>query len=294
LSADPPSLDARWTRRSFDRAAATYDAAAVLQAEVRGQLLERLDLTRLEPGVVLDVGAATGQGARALKQRYPGARVIAVDASLGMLRRAARRRAWFRPFALLGADAAQLPLADASVDLAFSNLLLPWCDPDALFVELRRVLAPRGLLTLTGLGPDTLKELRAAWASVDGHARVAEFIDMHDVGDALVRAGFAAPVLDVERYTLRYSDVQGLAADLKSTGARNAAAGRLKGLTSPRKFAAMQRAYEAQRMDGRLPATCEVVFAQAWAPVEKHARAPSPQGVSLESLREQLAARRRS
>ena len=294
MSADPPSLDARWTRRSFDRAAATYDAAAVLQAEVRGQLLERLDLTRLEPGVVLDVGAATGQGARALKQRYPGARVIAVDASLGMLRRAARRRAWFRPFALLGADAAQLPLADASVDLAFSNLLLPWCDPDALFVELRRVLAPRGLLTLTGLGPDTLKELRAAWASVDGHARVAEFIDMHDVGDALVRAGFAAPVLDVERYTLRYSDVQGLAADLKSTGARNAAAGRLKGLTSPRKFAAMQRAYEAQRMDGRLPATCEVVFAQAWAPVEKHARAPSPQGVSLESLREQLAARRRS
>jgi len=294
LSADPPSLDARWTRRSFDRAAATYDAAAVLQAEVRGQLLERLDLTRLEPGVVLDVGAATGQGARALKQRYPGARVIAVDASLGMLRRAARRRAWFRPFALLGADAAQLPLADASVDLAFSNLLLPWCDPDALFVELRRVLAPRGLLTLTGLGPDTLKELRAAWASVDGHARVGEFIDMHDVGDALVRAGFAAPVLDVERYTLRYSDVQGLAADLKSTGARNAAAGRLKGLTSPRKFAAMQRAYEAQRMDGRLPATCEVVFAQAWAPVEKHARAPSPQGVSLESLREQLAARRRS
>jgi len=294
LSADPPSLDARWTRRSFDRAAATYDAAAVLQAEVRGQLLERLDLTRLEPGVVLDVGAATGQGARALKQRYPGARVIAVDASLGMLRRAARRRAWFRPFALLGADAAQLPLADASVDLAFSNLLLPWCDPDALFVELRRVLAPRGLLTLTGLGPDTLKELRAAWASVDGNARVAEFIDMHDVGDALVRAGFAAPVLDVERYTLRYSDVQGLAADLKSTGARNAAAGRLKGLTSPRKFAAMQRAYEAQRMDGRLPATCEVVFAQAWAPVEKHARAPSPQGVSLESLREQLAARRRS
>ena len=294
MSADPPSLDARWTRRSFDRAAATYDAAAVLQAEVRGQLLERLDLTRLEPGVVLDLGAATGQGARALKRRYPGARVIAVDASLGMLRRAARRRAWFRPFALLGADAAQLPLADASVDLAFSNLLLPWCDPDALFVELRRVLAPRGLLTLTGLGPDTLKELRAAWASVDGHARVAEFIDMHDVGDALVRAGFAAPVLDVERYTLRYSDVQGLAADLKSTGARNAAAGRLKGLTSPRKFAAMQRAYEAQRMDGRLPATCEVVFAQAWAPVEKHARAPSPQGVSLESLREQLAARRRS
>ena len=281
-------------RRSFDRAAATYDAAAVLQAQVRDSLLERLDLTRLEPRVVLDVGAATGQGARALKRRYPRARVIAVDSSAGMLRRAAGRRGWFRPFALLCADATRLPLADASVDVAFSNLLLPWCAPDALFAELRRVLAPRGLLTLTGLGPDTLKELRAAWARVDYHVHVADFIDMHDVGDALLRAGFAAPVLDVERYTLRYTGVQALAADLKATGTRNGASGRLKGLTSPRKFAAMRGAYEAERDEGRVTATCEVVFAQAWAPVETPTRAPSTQGVSLESLREQLATRRRS
>ena len=167
-------------------------------------LLDRLDLTRLEPRIVLDVGAATGHAARALKRRYPRARVIAVDSSPNMLRIAAGRRSWFRPFALVGADAVQLPLPDASVDLAFSSLALPWCDPDALFAELRRVLAPRGLLTLTGLGPDTLKELRAAWAQVDDHIRVGEFIDMHDLGDALVRAGFAAPVLDVERYTLTY------------------------------------------------------------------------------------------
>jgi malonyl-CoA O-methyltransferase len=281
-------------RRSFDRAAATYDAAAVLQAEVRGSLLARLDLTRLEPRVVLDVGAATGQGARLLKQRYPGAHVIAVDSSAGMLRIAGRRRAWLRPFSLLCADAVRLPLADASVDLVFSNLLLPWCDPEALFAELRRVLAPRGLLTLTGLGPDTLKELRAAWASVDGHVRIVQFIDMHDVGDALVRAGFAAPVLDVERYTLHYRDVRSLAADLKATGARNGAAARLKGLTSPRKLAALQRAYEPLREDGRLPATFEVVFAHAWAPVETRTRDPATQGVSLASLREQLATRRGS
>jgi malonyl-CoA O-methyltransferase len=281
-------------RRSFDRAAASYDAAAVLQAQIRGVLLDRLDLTRLEPRVVLDVGAATGRGARALKQRYPGARVIAVDSSAGMLRVAARRRAWFRPFALLCADATRLPLADASVDVAFSNLLLPWCDPDALFAELRRVLAPRGLLTLTGLGPDTLKELRAAWAAVDSHVHVGEFIDMHDVGDALVRAGFAAPVLDVERYTLRYPDVRGLVADLKATGAKNGALGRLKGLTSPRKFAAMERGYEAHRTEGRLPVTCEIVFAHAWAPVETRTRTASAQAVSLESLRGQLAARRRN
>jgi malonyl-CoA O-methyltransferase len=295
LSADPSSHrpDARWVRRSFDRAAATYEAAAVLQAQVRDALLERLDLTRLEPRVVLDLGAATGQGARALEQRYPGARVVAVDSSARMLRLARRRRRWFRPsFALVRADAQRLPFADASVDVAFSNLLLPWCDPDALFAELRRVLAPRGLLTLTGLGPDTLKELRAAWAAADMHIRVGEFIDMHDLGDGLVRAGFAAPVLDVERYTLQYADVQGLTADLKAMGARNAAAGRLKGLTSPRKLAAMQSAYEAYREGGRLPATCEVVFAQAWAPVETRPKG-SAQSVSLEALREQLAVRRR-
>jgi len=293
LSAERNSLrpDARWVRRSFDRAAATYDAAAALQGEVRNSLLERLDLTRLTPRVVLDLGAATGQGARALKRRYPGARVIAVDSSRSMLRLAGRRRSWFRPFALVRADAARLPFADASVDVAFSNLLLPWCDPDALLAELRRVLAPRGLLTLTGLGPDTLKELRSAWAAADTHIRVGEFIDMHDLGDALVRAGFAAPVLDVERYTLRYADVHGLTADLKATGARNAAAGRLKGLTSPRKLAAMRIAYEAYREDGRLPATCEVVFAQAWAPLET-TRTTSAQSVSLEALREQLAVRR--
>lgn len=288
------ALDPSWVRRSFDRAAAGFDGAAVLHAEVRGHLLQRLELTDLAPRVIIDAGAGTGHASRALARRYPKSRVVAVDISLGMLRAAARRRFWRKPFARLCASAEQLPLADGSVDLILSNLMLQWCDPERVFGEFRRVLAPRGFLSFTSLGPDTLRELRAAWRQVDSQLRVQGFLDMHDVGDALVRAGFAAPVLDVERYTLRYSDVQGLAADLKSTGARNAAAGRLKGLTSPRKFAAMQRAYEAQRMDGRLPATCEVVFAQAWAPVEKHARAPSPQGVSLESLREQLAARRRS
>jgi malonyl-CoA O-methyltransferase len=296
LSDDPHSRlpEVSWVRRSFARASTTYDAAAVLQAEVRDVLLERLDLIRLEPRVVLDAGTATGHAARALKRRYPRARVIALDSSPQMLRIAAGRRSWLRPFDRVCADAMQLPLPDASVDLAFSNLLLPWCEPDLLFAELRRVLAPGGLLTLTSLGPDTLKELRAAWAQVDTHIRAGNFIDMHDVGDALVRAGFAAPVLDVERYTLSYTDVRQLAADLKAMGTRNAAAGRLKGLTSPRKFAAMQSAYEAHRENGRIAATCEVVFAHAWVPERTSAGKASDQGISLESLRSQLAARRRN
>jgi malonyl-CoA O-methyltransferase len=286
-------LDTSWVRRSFDRASTTYDAAAVLQRQVREILLERLDLTTLAPRVVLDAGAGTGHGSRALKRRYPAAEVLAVDSALGMLRAAAGRRSWFRPFARVCADALRLPLEDGSVDLVFSNFLLPWTDPEAAFKEFRRVLAPRGLLCFTSLGPDTLKELRGAWAQVDPYTRVHPFIDMHDIGDALVRAGFAAPVLDVERYTLSYADVRRLAADLKSVGARNATAGRLRGLTTARKFAAMQAAYEVHRHEGRLPATYEVVFGQAWTPVAAARRGGAEESVSLEDMKRQLQSRRR-
>jgi malonyl-CoA O-methyltransferase len=289
-AAGPYALDPSWVRRSFSRASATYDAAAVLQAQVREALLGRLDLTALEPRVVVDAGAGTGHASRALKRRYPKARVLAVDWALGMLAAAARRQSWLRPFSRLCADASELPLKDASVDLIVSNLMLPWSEPDALFAEFRRVLAPRGLLSFTSLGPDTLRELREAWAKVDSHIRVHRFIDMHDLGDALVGAGFAGPVLDVERYTLSYTDVRGLAADLKAVGARNATAGRLKGLTGPRKFAAMRAAYEIHRRDGRLPATYEVVFGQAWAPAAAHTALE--RGIPLEEMRRQLSIRR--
>ena len=216
-------------RRSFDRAAATYDAAAVLQSEVREVLLERLELTALAPRVVLDAGAGTGHASRALTRRYPGARVIALDFALGMLRVAARQRSWFRPFARVCADAARLPLPDGSVDLILSNFMLAWADPGPVFVECRRVLAPRGLLTFTSLGPDTLRELRASWARVDSHRRVHPFLDMHEIGDALVHAGLTAPVLDVERYTVSYTDVRELAADLKVGGRAQCRVGQAEG-----------------------------------------------------------------
>jgi len=287
------ALDSGWARRSFDRASATYDGAAVLQSEVREALLGRLDLTALDPRIVVDAGAGTGRASRALQRRYPAARVLAVDSALGMLRVAAGQRSWLRPFACVCADALHLPLEAGSVDLLFCNWMLPWCDPDALFAECRRVLAARGLFCFTGLGPDTLQELRAAWAEVDSHPRVHRFIDMHDLGDALVRGGFAAPVLDVERYTVKYPDVGGLAADLQALGMRNAATGRLKGLTTPRRFAAMQRAYERHRRDGRLPATYEVVFGHAWAPAATTAAAAAAdRGISLEAVKRQLRTRR--
>jgi malonyl-CoA O-methyltransferase len=285
-------VDAAFARRAFNRASRSYDAAAVLQGEVRDLLLERLQLTVLEPRLILDAGAGTGIASRELKRRYPKARVLALDSAERMLSAAAARGSWLRPLSRVCADAARLPLADASVDLIFCNFMLPWSDADRLLAEFRRVLAPRGLLTFSTLGPDTLRELRSAWASVDSNPRVHAFIDMHDLGDALVRSGFAEPVLDVERYTLEYADVARLAADLKALGEVNALAGRSRGLTGPRKFAAMRTAYEVHRRDGRLPATYEVIFGQAWAPSEPLRRPGPPNTVSLEDMRRQLGSKR--
>jgi malonyl-CoA O-methyltransferase len=287
------ALESARVRRSFDRAAKTYDGAAVLHAEVRESLLERLQLVTLVPRVVLDAGAGTGHASRALKRRYPKATVVALDSSLEMLKVAGKQQSWLRPFERVCADAECLPLREGSVDLIVSNLMLQWCGPDAVFAEFRRVLKPSGLLCFSAFGPDTLRELRTAWRQVDTHSHVHQFIDMHDLGDALVRNGFAAPVLDVERFTLQYLDVRKVAADLKATGAHNSTAARARGLTSPRKFAAMQAAYEQYRQDGRLPATYEVVFAHAWAPAHTARRGlQEPTSVSLEDIKRELRARR--
>jgi malonyl-CoA O-methyltransferase len=265
---DPFDLDLARVRRSFGRSARDYDATAVLQARVRAELLERLDLVRLEPTAVLDLGAGTGHASRALKRRYGSGQVIAVDLAEGMLREARRQQALLRRFHRVCGQADALPLREASVDLVFSNLMLQWCqDPATVFLECRRVLKPGGLLTFSTFGPDTLLELRRAWAAADSHTHVNRFIDMHDLGDALVRAGFAEPVLDVERFTLTYAEVCDLMRDLKSIGAHNATAGRPRGLTGKGALARMTAAYEALRHDGRLPATYEVVYGQAWCPV---------------------------
>ena len=220
---------------------------------------------------MLDAGAGTGHASRALKRRYPAPASSRSTSPLGMLRAAARATNLVPALrqGLCGRGAAAAGGRRASICI-LSNFMLPWCDPDALFAELRRVLAPRGLLTFTSLGPDTLQRAaRRLGAGGLPQPRRITSSTCTKSATRLVRAGFAAPVLDVERYTLSYTDVRGLAADLKAVGARNAAAGRLKGLTVPRKFAAMQAAYESvPPATGRLPATYEVVFGQAWAPAE--------------------------
>jgi malonyl-CoA O-methyltransferase len=263
-------IDKASARRSFDRAAPGYDAVAVLQREIGNRLLERLDYVRLAPKTILDLGCGTGQAIAPLMRRYPKARLIALDFAAGMLRLARRRGTWLKRPWCVCADAETLPLADQCVDLVVSNATLQWCnDLDRTFRELLRILSPGGLLMFTSFGPDTLMELRAAWATVDGHAHVSPFADMHEVGDGLVRARFADPVMDAERIILTYVQVRDLMRDLKVLGASNATAARPRGLTGPRRLAAVEAAYEAYRRDGRLPATYEVVYGHAWAPVQR-------------------------
>jgi malonyl-CoA O-methyltransferase len=261
----PFRLDREGVRSSFDRASAGYEAAAVLQRDVRAELLSRLDLLRLEPRVVLDLGAGTGLGARELARRYRRATVVALDLSCGMLREARRHSRMFVRFARLCGDAFRLPLKDASVDLIFSNLMLQWCDDlDTALEEIRRVLKPDGFLGFTTFGPETLGELRAAWSAADPRPHVNLFLDMHDIGSALMRAGLSEPVLDAARVTLTYEDVLALTRDLKAIGAHNVATERTRGLTGKAKWRTMSAAYESFRRDGRIPASYEVIYGAAW------------------------------
>ncbi len=185
-------IDKRDVQASFGRAAADYDRVAVLQREVGERLLKRLDAIRVAPERVLDLGTGTGYIARALLKRYRGARVVALDIAPPMLAQARRCAGWWRRPRFVCGDIERLPFAEHSVDMLLSNLTLQWCNSlDAVFAEFRRVLRPGGTLLFTTFGPDTLRELRASWAAADAHTHVNRFLDIRDVGDALVRAGLS-------------------------------------------------------------------------------------------------------
>jgi malonyl-CoA O-methyltransferase len=259
------SLDRRALARSFNRAAAGYDAAAQLQQRVRAELLERLRFFTLAPQTILDLGAGTCQGSLALRRSYPHARVIALDIAPGMLK-ASPRPGWpRRRFERVCADAYALPLAARSVDLVYSSLMLQWCDrPDMVFREVARVLKSAGVFVFASFGPDTLHELRLAWESVDHGVHVSQFPDMPQLGAALMNAGLLEPVMDVERHRLQYPSVHALMRELQCIGARNAASDRSRGLTGRARLQRMIAAYETRRTVPGLPATFEVIFGAAF------------------------------
>ena len=267
---DPVFPEKRAVRRAFERAAAHYDEAAVLHREVGRRLLEHLDPIRIDPGRIVDLGCGTGTLLDALGKRHPRADVVGVDIAHSMLIRARRRTPWWRR--VLGAhaprlacgDAEALPLAAACAELVISNLAMQWCRPEAFIAEAARALSVGGLFLFSTFGPDTLKELRAAFAAVDSADHVNTFVDMHDLGDALVHAGFADPVMEMDLITLEYSTVDAIARDLKAVGAHNALPARPRGLSGRQRWKRMAERYETHRRGGALPATYEVIYGHAW------------------------------
>jgi malonyl-CoA O-methyltransferase len=272
--AEPAHPDKRLVRRSFERAARGYDRGAFLQREIGTRLLTHLDPVRIEPGRMIDLGSGTGHFFAALRERYPKAQLLGLDIAFDMLAVARERRPWWRrafgsQAHLVCADAERLPIAPGAAQLVFSNLTLQWCRPEPVFSECARVLTPGGLLLFSTFGPDTLKELRAAFNAADGHEHVNTFVDMHDLGDGLVAAGFADPVMEMERITLEYADVAAIARDLKAIGAHNVLPGRPRGLSGRGRWKKMEELYKASRRDGALPATFEVVYGHAWKAVPR-------------------------
>ena len=252
----------RDARKTFDRASTRFDEASIVHDEARQRLLERLRYVRIDPACVVDLGCAAGSGAVALAEAFPGARVIAFDGSAAMLRVARTRcgdaAQWLR------ADAERLPLGDGVAGLVFANMLLPWCRPERLFAEVARVLEPSGLFLFSTLGPDSLVQLRRAWASVDDAVHVHGFVDMHDLGDLVVHAGLAEPVLATETLSLTYAGVGDLVRDLRASGGVNIAAGRRRGLTGRAVWQAFERALLAGRHDDRFSITIELILGHAW------------------------------
>lgn len=265
-------IDALRLRRAFGRAADGYDAVAALQREVASRLLEQLDaLGDRTPERALDLGCGPGHAARTLHERWPKAQVLAVDFALPMLRRIDARKSWWRPLQRsvqpVCADVAALPFVDDSADLMFSSLCLQWvADLPRALSGFRRVLRPGGLLLFSTFGPETLGELRDAFAQADAGNPVTPFAQIQQVGDALQAAGFRDPVLHRDRFALTYPDVPTLMRELRALGAHNARADRRRTLMGKARMQRVFDAYETLRHDGALPSTWEVIYAQAFAP----------------------------
>lgn len=267
----PGLLKSDDVRRRFDRAAAGFDDADFVHRHAAAGLFERMSPMLVDVERILDAGAATGNASRALAAKYRKSRVLSLDLSFRMLQKAKARHSRFSRIAELQADAARLPLVTGSIDLVFANMLLPWSDDfPALFAEIGRVLRNDGLFAFSTLGPDSLRELRGAWQAVDAHEHVNAFADMHDIGDALVHAGFRDPVLDVDFLTVVYRSCTALFRDLTSAGARNSLQRRRHTLTGKRRFKAMRERLERAFRDGSLPFRLELVFGHAWGGGPRH------------------------
>lgn len=274
-------LDQKQIYRRRQQAAKTYDQAAIVQREIISRLIERLDYMLIKPETVLDVGAGTGYGTGLLQQLYPNAMVLSVDMSESLLQQQSS------PYRVC-ADVQKLPLADHSQQLVVANLVLHWMsDTPAFLKELARVLHPKGVLLLTTMGLDTLKECRAAFAQMDNFPHVHDFFDMHDVGDSLLQQGFSDPVVDMQTITVNYKSVKQLFDDLKQLGATNAHNHRRRGLTGRKQWQKMLSAFAEMKNQTVIPVTYEIIFGHAWG-VRIQQQNNNETSISLSSLKSLL------
>ena len=263
----PGGMDKAAISRNFNRAALEYDQHALLQNIVLERLLEQIPVFCIKPARVLDLGSGTGKGASRLRKQYSGSRIIQLDIAEAMICIAKKRAGrFFSRTSFICADADQLPLGDATIDMVFSSLMLQWSQaPDQLLHDLHRVIKPGGLLLFATLGRDTLYELEESWHSTDSQSHVHVFPDIQIIGNMLVQCGFVQPVLSSERLGFNYGDVNSIMKDLKSVGAVNSGQNRRRSLTGKNRYLQCMHAYEQFRRDGKLPATYEIIYGHAWA-----------------------------
>ena len=260
LDAVNTQLERQRVRAAFDRAATRYDAAAGLQRRAAERLLAHVQALGADPTAILDTGCGTGYGMQLLRAQYPEAALHALDIAPGMLRQARLECASAQGYVC--ADAEQLPLRDGSIDLLWSSAMLQWCnDLPKVCAGFNAVLMRGGLLAFATFGPATLGELRAAFD--DGYTHVSRFADIPAIDAALRGAGFREISMERRRTVLYYPDVKALLHSIKAIGAGNATAGRARGLTGKRRWAAMRARYEAFRTERGLPATYELIYATA-------------------------------
>jgi malonyl-CoA O-methyltransferase len=277
-------LDKKAIISGFNRAAQSYDHAAVLQREIASRLLERLEWIKINPKIIVDLGAGTGDSSLELAKRYPDAKIVVLDIAEMMLQFAKNKHGEQNNkgfFAQIGkklnykksnqigyicADAEHLPLANQSVDLIFSNLAIQWCEnTQLLFNELQRILSPSGCVLFSTFGVETLKELKHSWLAISQTPHVNDFVDMHELGDAMLQSGMMDPVMDAETIVVEYTLLMDLLKDLKKIGAQNHLQHRAKGLMTKSKFKIMYQTYEQFKLkNGKYPASYEVVYGHAW------------------------------
>lgn len=261
--------------------------SAFLRREIATRMREKLELVNLSAQHVMDAGCGDGADLAALLDRFPQAQLTALDGSFAMLqlarsqeqqRQAQSRKLLEKIWAKLHttttreqylcANFAQVPMTANSLDMIWSNLALHWHpQPDVVFAEWKRILRPEGLVMFSCFGPDTLQELRLAFAALDQEMHCLNFVDMHDFGDQLVSAGFSNPVMDMEKITLTYQSVASLFADVRSLGGNPLQQANHMRL-SKAAYQDLQNALEAQRdAQGQLKLSIEVIYGHAFKPV---------------------------